>query len=68
MRAGLRAILEDEAEARSQEASDGEKALQLALKYLPDIVLMDIGMPGMDGIEVTQQIKAPQVKVLILSV
>lgn len=71
MRAGLRAILEDDPELEFVgEASNGEEAFQLASKIQPDIVLLDIGMPIMDGIEVTRRLKkvAPQIKVLILSV
>jgi two-component system, NarL family, response regulator NreC len=71
MRAGLRAILEDEPDLQIVgEAADGETALQLAAKHLPDLVLLDIGMPGMDGIEVTRRLvkMARQTQVLILSV
>jgi DNA-binding NarL/FixJ family response regulator len=51
------------------EAQNGEEGVRLALAEQPDIVLMDIGMPVMDGITATQQIKAqlPQAKVVILT-
>jgi DNA-binding NarL/FixJ family response regulator len=51
------------------EATDGRMALEIALQKEPDIVLMDIGMPVMNGLEATEQIRKqiPQVKVLILS-
>ncbi len=39
-------------------ASDGDEAVQLCERHAPDIVLMDIGMPGRDGIEATQAIHA----------
>jgi YesN/AraC family two-component response regulator len=53
MRAGLRAVLEDEPDLQIVgEAANGEEALYLASKHLPDIILLDIGMPGIDGIEV----------------
>jgi two-component system sensor histidine kinase/response regulator len=42
------------------EASDGEKALQLAEKHHPDLILLDIMMPGMDGFEVVKQLKAEE--------
>lgn len=51
------------------EASDGHEALRLIKTYQPDIVLMDTGMPGMNGLEATTLAKKqfPQVKVIILS-
>lgn len=51
------------------EAQNGEEGVRLAMAEKPDIVLMDIGMPVMDGITATQQIKAqlPEVKVVILT-
>ncbi len=51
------------------EAADGREAVDLALKREPDVVLMDMSMPGLNGLEATRQIKklAPAIKVLILS-
>jgi two-component system response regulator NreC len=52
------------------EAADGDEALRKALELLPHVVLMDISMPGMNGLAVTEQLRkeAPEVKVLIISV
>lgn len=50
-------------------AQDGTQAVSLAKKSKPDIVLMDINLPGMDGIEATKHIRAenPQIQVIILT-
>jgi DNA-binding NarL/FixJ family response regulator len=51
------------------EAADGRVAVDLAMHLDPDVVLMDISMPGLNGLEATRQLKkeAPHIKVLILS-
>jgi NarL family two-component system response regulator LiaR len=51
------------------EASDGEEAVKLATKLKPDVVVMDIAMPKLNGIEATKQIKAhlPSTAILILT-
>lgn len=70
VRKGLRALLEAEADmAVVAEAEDGRAAVQLAQQRRPDVVVMDISMPGLNGIEATRQIKAqlPDTKVLILT-
>lgn len=51
------------------EAGDGRQALELITRHRPDVVLMDIAMPGLNGLEATAQIKKnfPAVRVMILS-
>jgi len=70
VRDGTRQILESEKDMKVVgEAGDGEEAVALAQRLKPDVAIIDINMPKMDGIEATRQIKAalPQCAVLILS-
>jgi DNA-binding NarL/FixJ family response regulator len=70
VRHGLRKILEERQEWEVvAEAEDGRTAVKKALAINPDVAILDIGMPQLNGIDATRQIvnKAPDVKVLILS-
>ena len=69
-REGLYRILKDAGIQTIREACNGEEACIMAKKFLPDIILMDLYMPGLNGIETTQQILAstPQATVVILTV
>jgi DNA-binding NarL/FixJ family response regulator len=70
VRDGTRRILEDEKDFRViGEAGDGEEAVMLASQLKPDLAIVDIAMPKLDGIEVTKKIKecCPATAVLILT-
>lgn len=69
-RQGLKSLIVSEGIAEVvAEASNGKEFLELLSKYSPDLVLMDIGMPEMDGVEATENALKinPELKILILS-
>jgi len=70
MREGLRGLISQQADMEVVgEAGDGNEAVELARRLKPDIIIMDVRMQGMDGVEATQRIKEemPDSKVVVLS-
>jgi DNA-binding NarL/FixJ family response regulator len=71
IREGLRSLLKKQPEMEViADTDDGRRAIELVRELLPNIVIMDISMPGLNGIEATRQIIAefPDVKVIALSI
>ena len=70
VRKGVREFLEDEPDITVVgEASDGQQAVELAVALLPDLVVMDVAMPLLTGVEATKRIRslAPTVRILALT-
>jgi DNA-binding NarL/FixJ family response regulator len=70
LRDGLRNIIEQRSNMHIiGEASDGREAIKVASKLLPDVIVIDVAMPGMNGIEAAQQIHKnhPNIKIIGLS-
>ena len=67
LREGIRRLLESNPDIQVVgEASNGEEATQLVKKTLPDILVLDLRMPGLDGLEVVQRLENERVKTRIL--
>ncbi|MDB5296596.1 MAG: hypothetical protein JWO31_2579 [Phycisphaerales bacterium] len=69
LRKALRMLLATEADLEVVEAADGATAVRLAAESPPDVVVMDLNMPGLSGVDATRRILAdhPGTKVLVLS-
>jgi DNA-binding NarL/FixJ family response regulator len=69
-RHGLRELLQEQGFEIVGEASSGEAAVALAMRYEPDVVVMDLNMPGIGGVEATRQIteRALSSRVLVLTI
>ena len=69
-RTGLRSLLEEQGISVVGEAGDGAEALEIVREVAPDVVLMDLNMPGMAGVEATQRIAqvAPLTRVVVLTI
>ncbi len=70
LRAGLKTLLNAQPDIEVvAEAADGQETVRRSLEMVPDIVIMDITMPGLSGLEATQEIKRqnPAIKVLVLT-
>jgi DNA-binding NarL/FixJ family response regulator len=69
-RSGLRNLLEDEGVQIIGEASAGQEALNIVREVAPDVVVMDLNMPGMGGVEATRHISsiAPLTRVVMLTI
>jgi DNA-binding NarL/FixJ family response regulator len=71
VRQGVKALIASQADMEViGEADDGASALQKAIELLPDVVVIDLSMPGLNGTQATEKIKqaCPDVKVLALTV
>ncbi len=70
VRQGVRAFLQAQSDIEVVgEAGSGETAVTLAAEHAPDVVLMDLVMPGMDGVEATRQVKtqSPRTQIIMLT-
>jgi len=71
VRSGIRRLLEDVRDIRvTAEAENGEQAIRLVRRQVPDIILMDVSMPGIGGLEATRKItrSQPDMKIIVVSI
>src|SRR4029077_14724786 len=68
-RAALSSLLEGQGFTVAGEAADGEEAIELARRLLPDLVLLDLSVPGMDGVPALPRLReaAPETEVVVLT-
>jgi two-component system, NarL family, response regulator DegU len=69
LRQGMRRTFEEEGYEVVAEANDGNEAIRLASQFTPDVIVMDVSMPGMDGVEATRRIIAanPNQRIVMLT-
>ena len=69
LRQGMRRTFEEEGYDVVAEANDGNEAIRLAAQFSPDVIVMDVSMPGMDGVEATRRIIAanPNQRIVMLT-
>jgi DNA-binding NarL/FixJ family response regulator len=69
-RTGLRNLLEEQTVQVVGEAADGDQAVRMVRELAPDVVVMDLNMPGMSGVEATRQVTslAPLTRVVVLTI
>jgi DNA-binding NarL/FixJ family response regulator len=69
-RSGLRSLLEEQGVRVVGEADNGRSALQLVSELAPDVVIMDLKMPGLTGVEATREVSsiAPRTRVVVLTI
>lgn len=69
VRAGLRRLLAEEAGMEIREAADGREAMTVFREQAPDVVILDLNLPGLGGLEIIKRLKSidPRARILVLS-